>query len=134
MLRVCKSVILKKMLILLSLGNGPLLGVYSAAKGVLLIEKCLLQGSRIHGIRGTLYIQVVNLQGSTLVFQDVLKIMRIYEICWSDRKNLSMFKTIASYHGKCLKNFTLVLTWRICSKILTSLVEDPFLYSHDLIE
>ena len=56
MLRVCKSVILKKMLILLSLGNGPLLGVYSTAKGVLLIEKCLLQGSRIHGIRGTLYI------------------------------------------------------------------------------
>lgn len=33
-------------------GNGPLLGVYSTAKGVLLIEKCLLQGSRIHGIRG----------------------------------------------------------------------------------
>ena len=56
MLRVCKSVILKKMLILLSLGNGPLLGVYSTAKGVLFIEKCLLQGSRIHGIRGTLYI------------------------------------------------------------------------------
>ena len=52
---ICQS-FWKKMLILLSLGNGPLLGVYSAAKGVLLIEKCLLQGSRIHGIRGTLYI------------------------------------------------------------------------------
>ena len=46
----------KIMLILISAGNGPFFSIYSATEGVLLTDGCLLQSSRIHGIRGRLLI------------------------------------------------------------------------------
>lgn len=40
-------------------GNGPFLGVYSVTQGVLLNEKNLLQRSRIHGIRGGTFAEIL---------------------------------------------------------------------------
>lgn len=40
-------------------GNGPFLGVYSVSQGVLLNEKNLLERSRIHGIRGGIFAEIL---------------------------------------------------------------------------